>query len=72
MADARDLSEVTGTDFDAVLMMGPLYHLIEEGDRITALEQAFRRLRSGGLIFSAFLSRLGVLSDPPACVPVSI
>ena len=28
VADARDLNDVPGTEFDAVLMMGPLYHLI--------------------------------------------
>ena len=28
MADARDLSAFTERDFDAVLLMGPLYHLI--------------------------------------------
>jgi len=62
-ADARDLSEITETGFDAVLMMGPLYHLVEEADRKAALAQALQRLQSGGLIFSSFLSRLGVLSD---------
>ncbi len=63
VADARDLSAVPMDGFDAVLMMGPLYHLIEEADRALALQQAFDRLRAGGIIFSSFLSRLGVLSD---------
>lgn len=63
VADARDLGEVTEKAFDAVLLMGPLYHLIVEADRKTALKQAFDRLRQGGLIFSAFLSRFGVMAD---------
>jgi S-adenosylmethionine-dependent methyltransferase len=63
VADARDLNEVTEGDFDAVLMMGPLYHLVAEADRREALDQAFQRLRPGGLVFSSFLSRLGVLAD---------
>lgn len=63
VADARDLSEVTGREFDAVLLMGPLYHLVEEADRKLALNQAVHRLRSGGLIFSAFISRLGIMGD---------
>ena len=29
-ADARDLKGITRKDFDAVLLMGPLYHLVEE------------------------------------------
>ena len=43
--------------------MGPLYHLVVEQDRRQALQQAIDRLRTGGLLFSAFLSRLGILGD---------
>lgn len=63
VADARDLHEVPTTPFDAVLLMGPLYHLIFEEDRREAIRQATDRLRSGGLLFSTHLSRLGVLGD---------
>ena len=63
VADARDLYAVTDTGFDAVLLMGPLYHLVVEEDRKEALRQATDRLRNGGLLFSAFLSRLGILGD---------
>jgi S-adenosylmethionine-dependent methyltransferase len=60
LADARNLSEVSSWDFDAVLMMGPLYHLVDESDRILAVSAAFDRLRLGGVIFSAFISRYGI------------
>ena len=63
VADARDLGEVVEKGFDAVLLMGPLYHLIEEVDRKAALQEAFDRLRAGGVIFSSFISRFGVMSD---------
>ena len=63
LADARDLSKVTGQDFDAVLLMGPLYHLVMEEDRKTALKEAFDRLRAGGVIFSSFISRFGIMGD---------
>jgi len=63
VADARDLHSVAGAEFDAVLLMGPLYHLVVEQDRRQALQQAIDRLRTGGLLFSAFLSRLGTLGD---------
>jgi SAM-dependent methyltransferase len=63
VADARDLRAVADTEFDAVLLMGPLYHLVFEQDRRQALRQAIDRLRPGGLLFSAFLSRLGILGD---------
>jgi SAM-dependent methyltransferase len=38
VADARDLGAVTGRGFDAVLLMGPLYHLVELADRRKALQ----------------------------------
>lgn len=63
VADARDLSELGEAEFDAILLMGPLYHLVEEADRELALQQAFGRLKPAGIIFSAFLSRFGVLGD---------
>ena len=63
VADARDLHAVVGTAFDAVLLMGPLYHLVQEADRQEAIRQAADRLRSGGVLFSAFLSRLGIFGD---------
>lgn len=68
-ADARDLSKVTAQDFDAVLLMGPLYHLVMEIDRKTALKQAFDRLQVGGIIFSSFISRFGIMGDLMKDVP---
>ena len=61
VADARFLGDVTEHNFDAVLLMGPLYHLVEEADRKLALSQAYDRLRLGGILFSAFISRYGIL-----------
>src|ERR1035438_2018997 len=69
VADARDLREVTETGFDAVLLMGPLYHLIEEADRKAVLKEAFNRMRTGGVIFSSFLSRFGILGELLRNVP---
>jgi len=63
VADARDLGEIQARQFDAVLCMGPLYHLIEAADRKLALQEMVDRLRAGGLIFSSFLSRFGVAGD---------
>jgi len=63
LADARDLSEVTECKFDAALLMGPLYHLVMEADRKAALQEVSDRLRAGGLLVSAFISRFGVMGD---------
>ncbi len=68
-ADARDLSQIAKNDFDVVLLMGPLYHLIEEADRIRALTEVTNRLRAGGLIFTSFISRLGIMGDLLKNVP---
>ncbi len=69
LADARDLTALNDTGYDAVLMMGPLYHLTLQEDRKLALQQAYDRLRHGGLIFSAFISRFGVLGSALKYVP---
>ena len=49
--------------FDAVLVMGPLYHLVETADRSTVLDNARNWLIDDGLIFSAWISRYGILGD---------
>jgi len=63
VSDARDLGIVGEQDFDAVLLMGPLYHLVEEADRRQALKEARKRLRKGGFIFTAFISRFGIMAE---------
>ena len=72
VADARNLCEVTEKRFDAVLLMGPLYHLVVEADRKLALKEAFDRLRAGGVIFSSFISRFGIMGDLVKDVPAWI
>ena len=69
VADARDLGDVGDKAFDAVLLMGPLYHLIREADRTRALQEAYDRLRDGGVLFSAFISRYGIFGDLIKNVP---
>jgi S-adenosylmethionine-dependent methyltransferase len=68
-ADARDLGQVKQRAFDAVLLMGPLYHLTAEADRLAALGEVFDRLKQGGLIFSALISRFGILGDLMKKIP---
>jgi ubiquinone/menaquinone biosynthesis C-methylase UbiE len=62
VADARHLEEADGS-MDAVLLLGPLYHLTERPDRITCLKEAFRVLASGGFLFAAAISRFASLFD---------
>jgi SAM-dependent methyltransferase len=63
VADGRDLGAVEERKFDAVLLMGPLYHLIVEADRKAALQEAYARLGEGGIIVTALLNRFGMMAD---------
>lgn len=49
--------------FDAVLMLGPLYHLCAMEARRQAVAEAARILKSGGLLFAAGINRLTYLRD---------
>lgn len=60
--DARALEE-PAESVDAVLLLGPLYHLTERAERVAALAEARRVLRPGGVIFAAAISRFASLFD---------
>ena len=48
---------------DAVLLFGPIYHLIDKAERHEALREAFRILKPGGVVFAAAVSRFASLID---------
>ena len=49
--------------YDVVLLMGPLYHLINEADRRKALEEALKLLKADGIIIAAFISKYAPIQD---------
>jgi ubiquinone/menaquinone biosynthesis C-methylase UbiE len=70
--DARHL-EIPSGSADAVLLLGPLYHLVESADRQRALGEAHRILKRDGVLFAAGISRfaslmaglsIGAFADP--------
>ncbi len=72
VGDARQLDRADAS-VDAVLLLGPLYHLIARRDRINALQEAHRISKPNGLVFAAGISRFastldglfsGYLADP--------
>ena len=72
VGDARSLSWQAET-VDAVLLLGPLYHLTNRQDRLQALQEAYRILKPGGILLAAAISRFastfaglckGALKDP--------
>jgi SAM-dependent methyltransferase len=62
IGDARRLDDADGSA-DAVLLMGPLYHLTERADRVAALAEARRVLRPGGVVMATGISRYASLLD---------
>ena len=72
LGDARELT-IPDESADAVLLLGPLYHLTDPADRLAALAEAKRVLRPNGLLFASCISRFasaldglreGLLTDP--------
>jgi ubiquinone/menaquinone biosynthesis C-methylase UbiE len=62
VGDARHL-EFQDECADAVLLMGPLYHLIDINDRILALQEARRVLKPNGRLFAVGISRFASTID---------
>lgn len=62
VGDARQL-EFAAATADAVLLLGPLYHLVEPRDRGRALAEAYRVLKRGGILFAAGISRFASTID---------
>jgi ubiquinone/menaquinone biosynthesis C-methylase UbiE len=62
VGDARSLNR-SDQSADAVLLLGPLYHLVDADDRQRALREAYRVLLPGGLLFAAIISRFASALD---------
>ncbi len=62
VGDARALP-AEDDSADATLLLGPLYHLADRADRITAWREAGRVTRPGGVVIGASISRSASLFD---------
>lgn len=62
VGDARWLG-LPDCSADAVLVLGPLYHLLDRDGRVGALAEARRVVRPGGLVAAAAISRFSPLFD---------
>lgn len=62
-ANATALPAEWAGRFDAVLLLGPLYHLLGADDRLLAVQEAHRVLASGGIVFAAFIGRFAPIRD---------
>ena len=59
--DAENLSLFADNSFDAVLVLGPMYHLFEKAEQHRALDEAIRVSKPGGIIMTAFLSVYSII-----------
>ena len=73
--DAREVDKLTNDMYDHVLLMGPLYHILDESERIKAVEAALKMLLPGGMIFVSFISMMGgmiyCMKDSPSSIASS-
>ena len=51
---ACDLSAFPDNAYDVTLLLGPMYHLFTEADKLAALSEAIRVTKPGGVIFVAY------------------
>lgn len=56
VGDARSL-DLADNSVDAVLFLGPLYHLEDRDDRLQALREAKRIVKPGGYVYAAIITR---------------
>lgn len=52
--NALDLSRFGDDTFDMTLVLGPMYHLYKKQDKLTALSEAVRVTKQGGIIMVAY------------------
>lgn len=54
--DAREADKLISGQYDHVLLMGPLYHLLDEPGRFAAVNAALNLLRRDGIFFVSFIN----------------
>jgi len=60
-ADARDLSMIEDLSFDGALMLGPLYHIVDEEGRSAALSELRRIIKPGAPAIIGFINPWGII-----------
>ena len=52
--NATDLSAFADDTYDLTLLLGPMYHLFTEEEKLAALSEAVRVTKNGGIVFVAY------------------
>ena len=61
VSDALEAKIWEKEPWDAILLLGPLYHLINRKERLVILRKAANSVKKGGTVFTAFMSRTAAL-----------
>lgn len=64
---ATKLDWIAPESADMILLMGPMYHLIDEKERNMALRHCWRTLKEYGFLFTVFMNTLH--DEPCSCLP---
>jgi ubiquinone/menaquinone biosynthesis C-methylase UbiE len=62
VGDARNLPHADASA-DGILLLGPLYHLVDKEDRLACLREAYRVVRPGGFVWGAGISHFASLLE---------
>lgn len=65
--NALDLSKFEDNTFDIVLVLGPMYHLYTDNDKLKALTEAVRVTKQGGYILVAYCMNEKTVLDMAFC-----
>ncbi|WP_405979326.1 class I SAM-dependent methyltransferase [Streptomyces sp. NBC_00158] len=71
LGDARELAAANAS-YDVALVLGPLYHLLDPGDRVRALHEAARVVRPGGIVAAAAIGRYASLFEHVATTMLTV
>lgn len=59
--DALESNDWNNMQWDCILILGPLYHMLSKERRVKILKLAYQNVRPGGYVFSSFMTRIGAL-----------
>lgn len=60
-SDALTTDDWKREPWDSIFILGPLYHMISKEKRLKVLRMARKYVKPGGMVFSAFMTRIGAL-----------
>ena len=52
--DAVNLQNILSEQYDITLLLGPMYHLYTDEDKLAAMSEAIRVTKKGGIVFAAY------------------